>query len=148
MTDEDNNISSTIDDVTTTTIHTSLMNDMAKAERAFAKSQSLENNSLMDQEDDNAAVANSIWGATLSGTEKLMAEQKVSAGGSGKQRKITARVSENGNDSLKNYLKTMCNHELLNKNEEIILAREIQILIKWEEYREQLETQLLRYVID
>ena len=38
----------------------------------------------------------------------------------------------------------MCNHELLNKNEEIILAREIQVLIQWEEIREKLESELLR----
>merc|ERR1719310_1822410 len=38
----------------------------------------------------------------------------------------------------------MCNHELLNKNEEIILAREIQILLKWEKEREKLEEELLR----
>jgi hypothetical protein len=60
------------------------------------------------------------------------------------KRKITARVQETGTDSMKNYIKTMCNHELLNKNEEIILAREIQILLKWEAEREKLEEQLLR----
>jgi hypothetical protein len=63
------------------------------------------------------------------------------------KKRITARVSETGSDSLKNYLKTMCNHELLNKNEEIILGREIQILIQWESHREELESQLLRYVL-
>ncbi|EED92709.1 RNA polymerase, partial [Thalassiosira pseudonana CCMP1335] len=47
-------------------------------------------------------------------------------------------------DSMKYYMKTMGNHDLLQKNEEIILAREIQILIKWEEVREELEGQLLR----
>jgi hypothetical protein len=62
------------------------------------------------------------------------------------KRKITASVRETGTDSMKNYIKTMCNHELLNKNEEIILAREIQILLKWETEREQLEEKLLRYV--
>ncbi|KAL7472134.1 hypothetical protein ACHAXS_012470 [Conticribra weissflogii] len=45
---------------------------------------------------------------------------------------------------MKYYMKTMGNHDLLQKNEEIILAREIQILIKWEEKREELESQLLR----
>lgn len=57
-------------------------------------------------------------------------------------KKIT--VSETGYDSIRSYIKTMCNHELLNKNEEIILAREIQILIQWEQVREDLESQLLR----
>ena len=60
------------------------------------------------------------------------------------KRKIRASVRETGTDSMKHYIKTMCNHELLNKNEEIILAREIQILLKWEDQREQLESQLLR----
>ena len=62
------------------------------------------------------------------------------------KKKIRANVRETGTDSIKNYIKTMCNHELLNKNEEIILAREIQILLKWEKQREELENQLLRYV--
>ena len=38
----------------------------------------------------------------------------------------------------------MCDHQLLNKNEEIILAREIQILVKYESVREQLEADLMR----
>jgi len=64
------------------------------------------------------------------------------------KKKIRVNVRETGTDSIKNYIKTMCNHELLNKNEEIILAREIQILLKWEKEREDLENQLLRYVVD
>ena len=58
--------------------------------------------------------------------------------------KIRANVKETGYDSMRNYIKTMCNHELLNKNEEIILAREIQTLIQWEGVREELEASLLR----
>jgi RNA polymerase sigma factor (sigma-70 family) len=57
---------------------------------------------------------------------------------------LRASVSETGYDSIRTYIKTMCNHELLNKNEEIILAREIQILMTYEQLREQLETDLLR----
>lgn len=66
-------------------------------------------------------------------------DQTVSA-----SRRIRANVRETGFDSMKYYMKTMGNHDLLQKNEEIILAREIQILIKWEEKREELESQLLR----
>jgi hypothetical protein len=61
------------------------------------------------------------------------------------RRRIHANVRETGYDSIRSYIKTMCNHELLNKNEEVILAREIQILIQWEVGREELESQLLRY---
>jgi len=60
------------------------------------------------------------------------------------KRRITASVKETGFDSMKYYMKTMGNHELLKKNEEIVLAREIQILIKWEEQREELEAKLMR----
>lgn len=58
--------------------------------------------------------------------------------------KIRATVRETGYDSMRSYIKTMCNHELLNKNEEIILGREIQILMEWERTREELETKLER----
>eukprot|EP00551_Chaetoceros_affinis_P006744 CAMPEP_0203674250 /NCGR_PEP_ID=MMETSP0090-20130426/15467_1 /ASSEMBLY_ACC=CAM_ASM_001088 /TAXON_ID=426623 /ORGANISM="Chaetoceros affinis, Strain CCMP159" /LENGTH=544 /DNA_ID=CAMNT_0050540077 /DNA_START=186 /DNA_END=1817 /DNA_ORIENTATION=+ len=71
-------------------------------------------------------------------TANTMGEEKVKKG------RITASVKETGFDSMKYYMKTMGNHELLKKNEEIILAREIQILIKWEEQREELEAKLLR----
>lgn len=63
------------------------------------------------------------------------------------RRRIRASVRETGYDSIRTYIKTICNHELLNKNEEIILAREIQILIQWEDAREELESKLLRYDI-
>ena len=61
-----------------------------------------------------------------------------------KKKKVTATIRETGQDSMKHYLKSMGNHDLLNKNEEIILAREIQILIGWEETRVDLEAKLAR----
>jgi len=60
------------------------------------------------------------------------------------KKRIRANVKETGLDSMKYYMKSMANHELLSKNEEIILGREIQILIKWEKTREDLETKLAR----
>merc|ERR1719491_2293469 len=57
-------------------------------------------------------------------------------------RRIKASVRETGLDSMSYYLKSMGNHELLQKNEEIILAREIQLLIGWEGKREELESEL------
>ncbi|KAL7529308.1 hypothetical protein ACHAWF_002931, partial [Thalassiosira exigua] len=59
-------------------------------------------------------------------------------------RRIRANVRETGFDSMKYYMKSMGNHDLLQKNEEIILAREIQILMRWEEVRDELEGELLR----
>lgn len=86
-------------------------------------------------EADKAAMA-----ATLSSKDLLQRDSNKQG------RKVRASVRETGYDSIKSYIKTMCNHELLNKNEEVILAREIQILIKWEETREGLEASLLRCV--
>lgn len=51
-------------------------------------------------------------------------------------------VRETGYDSISSYIKTMCNHELLTKEEEVVLAREIQTLIQYESIRETLEAQL------
>ena len=59
-------------------------------------------------------------------------------------RRIRANVRETGFDSMKYYMKSMGNHDLLQKNEEIILAREIQILMDWEEIRDELEGELIR----
>lgn len=87
------------------------------------------------QEADHAAM---VAQQAYSSKELLQTETKG--------RKVRASVRETGYDSMRTYIKTMCNHELLNKNEEIILAREIQILIKWEVTREGLEEQLMRYV--
>lgn len=58
--------------------------------------------------------------------------------------KMRVSIRETGYDSIKSYIKTMCNHELLNKNEEVILAREIQTLMEYETVREELETELVR----
>mmetsp|Transcript_19544 Transcript_19544/g.42509 ORF Transcript_19544/g.42509 Transcript_19544/m.42509 type:complete len:441 (+) Transcript_19544:156-1478(+) len=72
------------------------------------------------------------------------ATQKATIENEFPKRRITAKVRDTGMDSMKHYIKSMCNHDLLNKNEEIILAREIQILLKWEKQREKLEEELLR----
>ena len=79
--------------------------------------------------------------------DRMQMEQTL-AGRDGKrqQRKVRASVKETGYDSMRSYIKTMCNHELLNKNEEVVLAREIQLLIKWEAERDALEEALLRSV--
>ena len=58
--------------------------------------------------------------------------------------KIRASVKETGSESMRYYLKTMGNHELLGKNEEQILGKQIQILMKWEVIREELEAKLER----
>ena len=58
--------------------------------------------------------------------------------------KVRASVKETGSESMRYYMKTMGNHELLGKNEEQILGKQIQMLIKWEGIREELAAKLMR----
>jgi len=81
---------------------------------------------------------------TQTTTGGVMAQNNLESEVDKRPRRVKARVRETGQDSIRIYMKTMCNHELLSKNEEIILAREIQLLIQWEEKRELLESELLR----
>lgn len=79
-----------------------------------------------------------------SATQKAAAAEKSELEYETKRKRIRANVKETGFDSMKYYMKSMANHELLSKNEEIILGREIQILIGWEKVREELEDKLAR----
>jgi hypothetical protein len=62
------------------------------------------------------------------------------------QRRVSANVKETGNDALSIYLKNIANHDLLRHEEEIVLGKQIQILVHYEQQRILLETSLLRYV--
>jgi RNA polymerase primary sigma factor len=75
---------------------------------------------------------------------KESSSSSSSANSSKGKPKVRASVKETGSESMRYYLKTMGNHELLSKNEEIILGKQIQILIKWEQIREELEATLMR----
>lgn len=87
-----------------------------------------------------------VFGNVLAKTGQLESEVNQKQQNQVSSRKQLINVKDTGMDSVRNYMKTMCNHELLNKNEEIILAREIQILVLWEKKREDLEAELLRCV--
>jgi hypothetical protein len=63
-----------------------------------------------------------------------------------KKGKLTANVMETGRDTMKQYAKSMSNHQVLSPEDEAVLGRHIQVLVKWEEQRQQLEHNLLRYV--
>jgi RNA polymerase sigma factor (sigma-70 family) len=65
---------------------------------------------------------------------------------SAKKGKLTANVMETGRDTMKQYVKSMANHQVLSPEDEAVLGRHIQVLVKWEEQRQQLEHNLLRYV--
>lgn len=63
-----------------------------------------------------------------------------------KQRRFTASVKETGVDTMSQYVKSMGSHELLPKESEILLGRQIQILVQWENVRQELEEKLSRSV--
>jgi RNA polymerase primary sigma factor len=58
--------------------------------------------------------------------------------------KMTASVKETGVDTISDYVKSMGQHELLPHESEILLGRQIQILVKWESKRQELEDSLSR----
>lgn len=104
---------------------------------------------VMDKETEEAMLSvppenRIVTKESMSDTVSNIGKSKSKNADEEPKRRITANVKETGFDSMKYYMKTMGNHELLKKNEEIILAREIQILIKWEEEREALEAKLIR----
>ena len=63
-----------------------------------------------------------------------------------KKRRFTASVKETGVDTMSQYVKSMGSHELLPKDSEILLGKQIQILVGWENIRQELEEKLSRLV--
>ena len=57
---------------------------------------------------------------------------------------IRATVKETGSDSMSTYIKSLGQHELLYKEDEVLLGRQVRILSKLEETRHDLELQLLQ----
>lgn len=58
--------------------------------------------------------------------------------------KVTANVLETGQDTMKQYVKSMGQHQVLSPEDEAVLGRQIQIFNAWERKRQKLEEQLLR----
>lgn len=65
-----------------------------------------------------------------------------------KKGKVTANVLETGQDTMRQYVKSMGQHQVLSPEDESVLGRQIVILNSWEDKRQQLEETLLRYVYD
>ena len=66
--------------------------------------------------------------------------------GGSRKGKVTANVMETGQDTIKQYVKSLANHQVLSAEDETILGKQIQILVQWEQSRIELEHDLLRYV--
>jgi hypothetical protein len=61
--------------------------------------------------------------------------------------KVRATVKETGSDSINTYIKSLGQHELLNKADELLLATQVRKLISLEETRKMLESDQLRSVL-
>ena len=57
---------------------------------------------------------------------------------------MRATVKETGNDSMKTYIKSLGQHELLHKEDEILLGRQVRMLTALETKRYELEEEFLR----
>jgi RNA polymerase primary sigma factor len=66
------------------------------------------------------------------------------AGATPRQHRVRATVKETGSDSISTYIKSLGQHELLFKEDEVLLGRQVRILSRLEEKRQELELQLLR----
>ena len=81
-----------------------------------------------------AAAGASLTAASAAGGRRVVSKKK----------RVTAQVQETGRDTIQSYTKSFTNHELLSRESEAALGREIQILARWEERRQDLEVQLMR----
>ncbi len=60
--------------------------------------------------------------------------------GGGKQM-ITAKVLETGQDTMKQYVKTLGAHQVLSRQDEVVLGQQVQLFMKWERIRQELEVE-------
>merc|ERR1719291_156533 len=81
---------------------------------------------------------------TSSPFSKTMKHFTTLTSSSNTDRVLHANVKETGKDTMSQYFKSIGNHELLRHEDEIVLGKQIQKLVKWEEIRNELEDELLR----
>jgi hypothetical protein len=100
-------------------------NDIADRQTVFAK--------LSDEEKSQASFA-------VSKVNEVNTSPKKKTTGT----KITANVFESGQDTIKQYVKSMGQHQVLSPEDEALLGRQIQVLNGWEQRRQELEETLVR----
>ena len=119
------------------TVYTRL-SDAAKSQATAAISKSNSYGAASSSGDGGGAAAPSL---VASSTATAGSRHRVIS----KKKRVTAQVQETGRDTIRqSYTKSFTNHELLSRESEAALGREIQILARWEERRQELEVQLMR----
>lgn len=88
--------------------------------------------------------AASLAGDIIEGPGQVLPGKAVKARNRAGQQHIRATVQETGRDTIQSYTKTLTNHELLSREAEVLLGKQIQVLVKWEDERQKLEEELLR----
>jgi hypothetical protein len=73
-----------------------------------------------------------------------VSDEPLRRGNKARKGKVTASVLETGSDTIKQYVKSMGQHQVLSPEDESVLGKHIQILARWEEQRQVLEETLLR----
>ncbi|KAL7426430.1 hypothetical protein ACHAXH_001557 [Discostella pseudostelligera] len=108
-------------------------------------SPSLSSSSSMDQLQSQAPRGRTAASASLTTTPTTPTIMSRSRGRtSTTSTRVRATVKETGSDSISTYIKSLVQHELLYKEDEILLGRQVRMLSKLEEKRSELEMQLLR----
>jgi hypothetical protein len=104
--------------------------DIADRQTVFAK--------LSDEEKSEAAFAVSKMTSMSIELESGFQTKPTKKG------KVMANVQETGQDTLRQYVKSLGQHQVLSPEDESVLGRQINVLNDWENKRQQLEETLLR----
>jgi hypothetical protein len=104
--------------------------DIADRQTVFAK--------LSDEEKSEASFAVSKMSSMSPELEPILKTRPSIKG------KVMANVQETGQDTIRQYVKSMGQHQVLSPEDESVLGRQINILNDWENKRQQLEETLLR----
>jgi RNA polymerase primary sigma factor len=95
---------------------------------------------IIDRRHHNDGVSQSV-----NHDNRVTLNTPVSLSSSSQKRRssIRATVKETGSDSISTYIKSLGQHELLYKEDEMLLGKQVRLLSKLEETRHELELQLL-----
>jgi hypothetical protein len=118
------------------------------SEEARRKAKESVSSHAEDEDDDEGGevVATTMSIHNLHDTTQRAAQQRQQQRrNDGKRRmSIRATVKETGSDSISSYTKSLGQHELLHKDDEVLLGRQVRMLMVLEEKRMELEEELLR----
>jgi len=93
-----------------------------------------------EDDDEGGVVATTRNIHNLHDTSAVAAQRRNSK----RRMSIRATVKETGSDSISSYTKSLGQHELLHKDDEVLLGRQVRMLMILEEKRMELEEELLR----